>query len=357
MGTVSYGAYLWHYPVFIYLDSARTGQTGLALLAVRFGATFSLAAVSFYLIERPVMEGRFWRSVKAVGPAVALTAVTVAVIVVGTVVPATAAVPVVRFAGSATTRTPPQVVVLGDSLGYTLAFPLQATAPAGTTVVNGGLFGCGLVIGVNASNNPPAPELAMFPACNSATPAAQQWPALDTKVVAGTAPGDLVLFVAGTWEVQDVLRDGRWTNIEQPADQRYLLGQMRKAVAISTAHGAHLEFTTLPALDSGAYFHEAPLPEDSSARRVIYDRLIHEVAAEFPGRVGVIDYGAVLSPGGVFTEYIGGVQVRTPDGVHTPVYAPGNVYAGNSTAAVAHAFYNWLSPRLWPLIVGSDPGG
>jgi peptidoglycan/LPS O-acetylase OafA/YrhL len=356
IGTVSYGAYLWHYPVFIYLNSGRTGQTGLALLAIRFAVTFGLATASFYLVERPVMEGRFWRSLKAVGPAVALTAVTVVVIVAGTVVPATAAVPVVRFAGHPATPAPPRVVVLGDSLGYTLAFPLQATAPAGTTVVNGGLFGCGLAIGTNASNNPPTPELTMFPACNSATPAAQQWPARDREVVADTAPGDVVLFVAGTWEVQDILRDGRWTNIEQPADQRYLLGQMRQAVAIGTAHGAHFDFTTLPALDSGAYFHEAPLPEDSSARRVIYDRLIRQVAAEYPGRVGVIDYGAILAPGGTFTEFLGGVQVRTVDGVHTPVYAPGNVYAGNSTAAVAHTFYNWLSPRLWPLIVASGSG-
>jgi hypothetical protein len=30
------------------------------------------------------------------------------------------------------------------------------------------------------------------------------------------------------------------------------------------------------------------------------------------------------------------------------------VFAGNTTEGVAHAFYDWLSPRLWPLIVGSD---
>jgi hypothetical protein len=173
--------------------------------------------------------------------------------------------------------------------------------------------------------------------------------------VADTAPGDVVLFVAGSWEVQDVLRDGRWTNIEQPADQRYLLGQMRQAVEIGTAHGAHFDFTTMPALAAGAAFHEAPLPEDSPSRRLIYDRLIKEVAAEFPGKASVIDYGSILSPGGVFTQSIDGVQVRTSDGVHTPAYAPGNVFAGNSTAAVAHAFYNWISPRIWPLIVASDP--
>ena len=355
IGTVSYGAYLWHYPIGIFVDQARVGFGGGALLALRSGLTFGAATLSYVLVERPVMERTFWRSVKAVGPALALMGVTVAVIVAGTVVPATAAVPVSRFAGRDPTKTPPKVVILGDSLAYTFGFALQATAPADTTVVNGGLFGCGLVLGTYASNNPPTPELAMFPACNTNTPVSQQWPARDRRTVADTGPGDIVLLMAGTWEVQDVLRDGRWTDIEQPADQRYLLGQMRLAVEIGTAHGAHFDFATMPALASGAAFHEGPLPEDSSTRRLLYDKLIKKAASEFPGKVSIIDYGGIISPGGVFTRYLDRVEVRTVDNVHTPAYAPGNVFAGNSTVAVAHAFYNWLSPRIWPLIVASDP--
>ncbi len=245
-------------------------------------------------------------------------------------------------------------MVLGDSTAGTLAAALIATAPAGTTVVSGGLFGCGLAIGTNASNDPPEPQLNMFPACNSATPASQQWPAKDAEVVVGTGPGDLVLFVAGNWETQDLLIDGRWTNITEPSFQRYELSQMRKAVAIGTAHGAHFAFATMPAMAGGAAFHEPPFPEDSQTRRLIYDRLIRTVAAEYPGRVSVLDYGAILSPQGVFTEYLDGVQVRTPDGVHTPSYAPGNPFVDNSTEAVAYAFYNWLSPRIWPEIDAAD---
>jgi peptidoglycan/LPS O-acetylase OafA/YrhL len=357
LGTISYGAYLWHYPVYVYLDASRTGQIGLALLAIRFAATIALAAASYYLVERRVMYGTFWRSLKAVVPASAAMVATVAVIVAGTVVPAVAAAPVGHFRAPPAQSTPPpaRLVVLGDSTAYTLGFALAATAPAGTTVQNSGLFGCGLVEGTYASNNPPQPELAMFPACNVATPVSQQWPALDTKAVADTAPGDIVLFVAGSWEAQDVLRNGQWWNIQQPADRRYIVAQMRKAVEIGTAHGAHFDFTTMPALASGAAFNEAPLPEDSATRRLLYDSLIKKVAAQFPGQVSVIDYGAILSPHGIYTQDRDGVQVRTPDGIHTPAYAPGNVFAGNSTEAVAHAFYDWLSPRLWPLIIATNP--
>jgi hypothetical protein len=281
--------------------------------------------------------------------------VTVVVIIVGTVVPATAAVRVNRYAAGGPGRVPPQVVLLGDSTALTLGYALTATAPVGTKVVNGGLFGCGLVVGTYASNNPPKPELAMFPACNADTPVDSQWPARDTATVAHTGPGDVVLFVGGTWEVQDILRDGRWTNIQQRSDQEYVLAQMRKVVKIGIRHGAHFDMATLPALSAGAAFHEAPFPEDSPTRRSIYNRLVRQVAAEFPGRVSVLDYAAILSPGGVFTRTLDGVEVRTPDNVHTPSYAPGNVFAGNSTKAVAYAFYDWLSPRIWPLIIGSDP--
>jgi hypothetical protein len=301
------------------------------------------------------MYGTFWRSLKAAVPATVLMAATVVVVIVGTVVPATAAVSVKRYQVHVQDAQPPLLVVLGDSTALTLGAALAATAPPGTTVVNGGLFGCGLAIATNASNTPPQLQLAMFPACNAASPAGKQWPAEDTKAVAGTAPGDLVLFVAGSWEVQDLLQDGQWTNIEEPSFQRYELSQMRKAVEIGTAHGAHFDFTTMPALAAGAAFHEAPFPEDSSARRMIYDQLITKVADEFPGSVSVVDYGKLLSPQGVFTEYLDGVQVRTADGVHTPAYSPGNAFVGNSTASVAHAFYNWIAPRIWPLIIDSNP--
>ncbi len=44
IGTISYGAYLWHYPIAIFLDARRTGLGGLSLFVARFGATIALAA-------------------------------------------------------------------------------------------------------------------------------------------------------------------------------------------------------------------------------------------------------------------------------------------------------------------------
>jgi hypothetical protein len=304
------------------------------------------------------MRGEIRRSLKIV-LAVALTVGTVGVIFVGTEVSVVAQPRADRFHAVASDHggavTPKKVVVLGDSTALTLAAALSATAPKGTTVVSGGNFGCGLAMGTLSSDNPPTPGLPMFPACNQTTAPKAQWPALDTTAVSGTGPEDVVLFVAGDWETEDILMSGHWTNILAPSFQRTEINQMRRVIKIGTAQGAHFDLFTMPAEDN-AEAEGKPIeasPSDSPKRRAIYNGLLRRVASEFPGTVSVVDYGAILSPKGTFATYVDGVQVRTPDGVHTPSYAPGDPFSGNSTQQVAEAFYNWLSPQIWPPIVDS----
>jgi peptidoglycan/LPS O-acetylase OafA/YrhL len=349
LGMISYGAYLWHFPVAIFLDSDRVGFSGVALFLTRLAVTLGIAAASYYLIERPIMFGTFWRSLRAAQWGIGAVVTTVAVIVAGTVV-ANGAVPRVhRYQPVVALRHPPMVVVLGDSTALTLSYALAATAPVGTKVVDGGLFGCGLAVGtrVTAQVSPDQAQLPFGPQCNAATPASGQWPAVDAGVVADTAPGDVVMFMSGTWETLDILRNGHWTDISQPSFQRYVMMQMRRAVEVGTAKGAHFDFTKMPAN------HASASPNYTQARRKIYNRLVAEVAAEFPSKVSVVNLAKILTPKGVFTQYLNGVQVRTIDGVHTPSYAGSNVFVSNSTEAVANAFYKWLSPRLWPLILAT----
>jgi peptidoglycan/LPS O-acetylase OafA/YrhL len=54
IGRISYGIYLFHWPVYLLLTSERTGLEGPALLAVRVAATLLLAAVSSTVVELPV---------------------------------------------------------------------------------------------------------------------------------------------------------------------------------------------------------------------------------------------------------------------------------------------------------------
>ena len=81
MGRVSYGVYLWHWPVIVVLDSERTGWSGLPLGLLWVSVTAALVAVSWYLIERRAPLPTMSRP--ALGVAYTGVAVALAVVAVG----------------------------------------------------------------------------------------------------------------------------------------------------------------------------------------------------------------------------------------------------------------------------------
>ena len=58
LGTISYGIYLWHWPVIVYVSAARTGLPTLSLDLVRILLTLALSTASYYLVERPIRLAR-----------------------------------------------------------------------------------------------------------------------------------------------------------------------------------------------------------------------------------------------------------------------------------------------------------
>jgi peptidoglycan/LPS O-acetylase OafA/YrhL len=83
VGLVSYGIYLWHWPVIVFLTPQSSGLTGAALLWARLGVIAALTVVSYYVIELPVRRGRIPGRARWVLYLVAI-AVTVAAIVIAT---------------------------------------------------------------------------------------------------------------------------------------------------------------------------------------------------------------------------------------------------------------------------------
>jgi len=338
VGTVSYGAYLWHYPIFVYLDGTRTGLQGLSLLSVRFAATFVLAAASYYVVERPVMEGTFWKSIRAVVPATALIGATVVVVVSGTLTSSASAAAVAPapaqanraeweayqvhsfdHAGSRVT-----VLMVGDSLSLTVAIGMAPYAEEyGVDLGGRSHTGCGVAIALPLDDHGVVGD--PFPNCPT-------WPTWWQDDVRQLHP-QVVGLVIGFWEVQDRWLDGRWQHIGDPGYDAYETAELERAVSILSSQGARVALFTSPYFDSGEQPDGQPWDQDAPARVDGLNRIITDVARRHPGVVAVIPLNRYLDPGGRFTSTIDGQVVRQPDGVHTTL-------AGGT----------YLAPKILPLL-------
>jgi len=341
IGTISYGLYLWHWPVYVSLSPARTGLDGSALLGVRLAATTALAAVSYYAVELPIRHGvlHSWRRL-AVVPAVAAV---IALLVVATAGNQPLAAPVDVALGAPTaqetertatsegatpsivTATDRRVVVVGDSVAMTLAEGLRAAGtPRGIAVHNHGFLGCGISHGGRVwyfgRPEPIAPECARWP---------ERWGAAVDEF-----DPDVAVVLVGATDAYDREIDGRWLGFGSPELDALLLGELRAAVDVLAARGASVALLTVPYYEH-RYAVNTPDDLDRSvfaATRVDhFNQLLWQVTTADP-RATVIDLNRFLSPDGQAHEVIDGIVVQG-DGVHfTP---EGAAYAAD-----------WLLPRL-----------
>jgi len=87
LGRISYGVYLYHWPLYQWLSPRRTQLSAAPLFAVRIAASLAAAVLSYYLLEQPIMHAgrRGWiRARRMVIPLVAtMTAVIASAVVIG----------------------------------------------------------------------------------------------------------------------------------------------------------------------------------------------------------------------------------------------------------------------------------
>ncbi len=331
VGRISYGMYLWHFPLFIYLDHARTGLTGYPLFAVRVLVTLVVATGSFYVIERPIRQGnmlRGWRS-WAVTPVAVLG--TAAALIAATSVPAVAAKAPPPPASALFAGPQVRALVVGDSTALTLDIGLNefATRDYDVKPFNGGILGCGVTDGAEYQEK--GVDAPMAVQCRG-TPPRSQWPALWKADIAKDHP-NVVMILAGRWEVSNRTYDGRWTNIENPTYAAYVQRELRYAVQVAGSGGAAVVLMTAPCYDTGEQPDGAPWPEDSRTRLAIYNGIVRRVAASTPG-TSLLNLNAMACPGGQYEEFMDGQQVRLGDGIHF-TFTGGNVFA----------------PKIWPFVV------
>ena len=82
LGKISYGVYLFHWPIFVVINDERMGFDGVGLLLVRLGMTFAAAHVSFTFFEHPIRK----MSTITVRPTIALAGAATAVAILAAVI-------------------------------------------------------------------------------------------------------------------------------------------------------------------------------------------------------------------------------------------------------------------------------
>jgi peptidoglycan/LPS O-acetylase OafA/YrhL len=338
VGKISYGTYLWHFPLFALLNGARVHLVGNPLLVVRIAVTLVVATGSFYLVEEPIRRGRM-RSLAEWKTWLLTTGAFIGVVVVTVVatLPAPAeAAGRPHVVGAEYTGPPVKVAIFGDSVAWRLGFAVLASQPQDdydVDIDNGAIVGCGVLRSTAYRGHGVA--YGMTAACNSSAPVADQWPALWKGDLNQFHP-NVVVVLAGRWEVSDRFIDGQWMHIGEPAFDTALRQSLEQAVQVATSQGALMVLMTSPCFNSGEQDNGQPWPEDSATRLAEYNAMVRQVAAEHPATVQVDDFGALLCPGGVFTTSFNGIQVRDGDGVHiVPTAAAGQ----------------WLDARILPLVI------
>jgi len=318
LGTISYGVYLWHWPIFLALNGERTGWTGLTLFAARCGATVVLAAASWWLIEQPI---RRWRPARvpllplAAATVASAAAVTLMVVPVGTgpglrevgLPPGVSAVAAVSPATPSVSRPrdpnrPFTVSVFGDSIGWTWMHYLPPTP--GFAFLDHTVIGCSLVRGTPYRYI--GQTLEQRSECDS-------WPIRWSTQVSQDQP-DVALLVIGRWETVDRVNEGQWTHIGDPTFDAYLNGELERALNIVSANGVRVVVATVPYSRGGEKPDGRLYPEDQPDRVNLWNTMLRKTVSHHPG-VQILDLNKKLCPDGVYTAKVDGIKVRS-DGVH-----------------------------------------
>jgi hypothetical protein len=204
-----------------------------------------------------------------------------------------------------------RVTVLGDSVAWRLGFALLADQPQqsyGVDIDNGAIVACGVMRSTQYVAHG-VPD-AMAPQCNSQSPTATQWPAQWKGNITAFHP-NVVMILAGRWEVMDRQIDGHWSHIGEPAFDAELRRSLEQAVRVATGQGAYAVLMTAPCFDSGEQPDGLAWPEDSATRLALYNDMLHQIAAEHPTDVRIEDFGGMVCPGGTYTTSLDGVQLRS----------------------------------------------
>jgi peptidoglycan/LPS O-acetylase OafA/YrhL len=364
LGTISYGVYLWHFPLFLWLTAGSTGVSGTWLLALRLAVTFAVSIASYFLIEQPIRQRRrpTWliRALTPVAAGGSLAAILLAsaagALPVG--IPAADTLPQpppqlrgsdpactvslndsatygqapipeaketqfeynalgeheLTWSGSAQktfqTCPPKRVLLIGDSLAFTLGMPwLENEERYGIQLTDAAILGCAFttegeldVAGTWEGQSTGCPDEL------------EEWASEERTLHAQEVVVELGYRDQFDWQI-----DGKIVHLGQPSFDAYVENQIDRLVDTLGANGTKILFLSVPYTDPPSQSNGSPAPAASPARHALINSMLESEARKHPSTVQVLDIDPIVSPGNHYDADVNGQLCRF-DGVHFSVY-------------------------------------
>ncbi|HLM18111.1 MAG TPA: acyltransferase family protein, partial [Acidimicrobiia bacterium] len=251
VGRISYGLYLWHWPVYLTLTQTRTGLDGFWLLAVRIAVSVAFATLSFYALERPIRAGTFRIPKTPVVAFVAVIALVIALFVTtaggGNSVaarteralrqPADAPPSTVPIDGGPAAAPTPKIMLVGDSVAGSVGLGFPMLGPqSGLTVWNRGALGCGLFYDGSIFEGG-----RLMPVDNVTCNWREKWPG-ELQLF----NPDVVVLLVGAWDILDREVDGHVVKFGSVEYDSSFLHQLDDATTLLSSTGAKVVVLTTP---------------------------------------------------------------------------------------------------------------
>ncbi|HEV7757524.1 MAG TPA: hypothetical protein VGO78_00985, partial [Acidimicrobiales bacterium] len=355
LGVVSYGVYLFHWPLFLLFDEKRVDglldpfnlhPRGVNLFAIRIVVTLVAAIVSYRFLERPIRNGQRPKLAKA--PLMAAGTVA-GIVLAAVVIPKVSEPPIDPFeayVNAAEGIDPADLapdaqigVTLGDSTMVRTAWGLSAWGQQNhRMVLTGGSadIGCGIGRGGEVRYLGKAGELKEQ---------CQQWATTLPDVIAQARDRyhrvDFAVVQTGPWDIADrkIEGDDQWRHIGDPVYDDYLRGELDAANQLLLDQGVTVVWLTAPHIEAGKNQEpppSEPYPESDPGRMDRLNQMIRELADQREGVV-VVDLA-----GWVESLPPGEDERLRPDGVHFEL---------DESVEVA----DWLAPQVMAATLSESP--
>jgi peptidoglycan/LPS O-acetylase OafA/YrhL len=336
LGNISYGVYLFHWPLFLLLDHQHTGLSGANLLFARLAATLTLAAASYLLVEEPIRRGRVRLPRARIAVPLVAGLVGAAIATVGLLPPAQpqdfsaapaklqevanrlvwpGARPSTQAAKTLASQTktvgpaadPVRMLIVGDSIGFSAAWALAAERQTyRVDLQSDSVIGCGIVPLPYA--NPNASSPVPLSSCLG-------WQTTWADTVTRFRPAISAVFL-GRWEITDRVQNGATVHIGQPAYDAALSGLLDQAIDVLSAHSGKVALVALPCFTVQELADGSSAEPEAVARTALYNQLLVAAASRHPTVASVLDLNPQICPGGHVSSTYRGSPLRDADGLH-----------------------------------------